>query len=69
MIEMPEGMYVKGFTEISAAALAVLNEEGIFPKATPNGFESFFVPKGSSCLGILKHTPGNPRNAGRLEVA
>ena len=69
MIEMPEGMYVKGFTTISAAALSALHAEGIFPEDTPNGYESFFVPKGSSCLGILKHTPGNPRNAGRLEVA
>ena len=61
--------YVKGFVEISSAALARLTELGVVLhySRSPGGYDSFFLPEGHDG-GEFLHKPGCPRSCGSLRL-
>ena len=61
--------YVKGYTTISPAALARLEELGVVLRYSRSheGYDSFFLPFGHDG-GEFLHKPGNPSATGSLRL-
>lgn len=67
MMNIQGKKYVKGYTEISLAALARLEELGVELRYSRShgGYDSFCLPEGNDG-SEFHHNPGCPQSAGSL---
>ena len=69
MLNINGKKYVKGYTEITSAAVDRLVELGVVLRYSRShgGYDSFFLPEGHDGEEFL-HKPGNPSTAGSLHL-
>ena len=52
MMKFGDRLYVKGYTEITPAAVERLKELGVELRRSPRGYDSFFLPEGVDGGGV-----------------
>lgn len=67
MMKFGDRLYVKGYTEITPAAVERLKELGVELRRSPRGYDSFFLPEGVDG-GEFLHRSGSPEFAGTLRL-